>query len=483
MSVYGRAGSGAYSGRAGLLTFGAGAVPGASTSLDTNGRSGMGCGMNRLIPLALITLPAAALAAPDDAVMQSRLEADVARLVGFGTRHTLSSQDDPRRGIGAARRWAEAEFRKTGAACGGCLEIVLPETTVQDERVPTPTRLVDVVAIQRGTVRPNEVVIVQGHIDSRNSDPLDAKGDAPGANDDGSGTALVLEAARVLSKQRFAGTIVYAVLSGEEQGLYGGKLLAAYAKAQGWTVKAVLNNDIVGNSRGSDGLTDDTHVRVFSEGPRDDASEQAREAQRSIGGENDSPSRNLSRWLAGLDDSTLEVRQVWRADRMGRGGDHLPFQAMGYPAVRFTVAVENYERQHQNVRTESGRPFGDTIEAMDFSYLARVTALNVRALAALAAAPMPPVAKVTAAVQTFTDVDWTAVPGAARYRVWQRRTDAPGWDAKPMAETAETHLRLEGVRGDDWFFGVSALALDGSESPIASAVPGGAFAPEAAAKP
>lgn len=447
--------------------------------LDTTGGWAMDRGMKKLLPFALLALPSAAIAAPDDSVSQARLEADVARLVAFGTRHTLSSQDDPKRGIGAARKWAEGEFRKTDAACGGCLEIVLPETTVQGERVPTPTRLVDVVAIQRGTERPNEVVIVQGHIDSRNSDAMDAKGDAPGANDDGSGTALVLEAARVLSKQKFAGTIVYAVLSGEEQGLYGGKLLADYARAQGWTVKAVLNNDIVGNSRGSDGLVDDAHLRVFSEGPRDDASEKARDAQRSIGGENDSPSRNLSRWLAGLSDSGLTVRQVWRADRMGRGGDHLPFQAMGYPAVRFTVAVENYERQHQNVRSEGGRAFGDTIEAMDFPYLAKVTRLNVRAAAALAAGPMPPVAKVTAAVQTFTDIDWKAVSGAVRYRVWQRRTDATGWDAKPVAETAETHLRLEGVRGDDWFFGVSALAADGSESPIASAVPGGAYLPEA----
>lgn len=436
--------------------------------------------MNKLLPVLLFAIPTISFAAPDDAVSQQRLEADIARLVAFGTRHTLSSQDDPKRGIGAARKWAEGEFRKTSAGCGGCLEIVLPETMVKDEdRVPVATRLVDVVAIQRGTVRPNEVVIVQGHIDSRNSDAMDAKGDAPGANDDGSGTALVLEAARVLSKQRFAGTIVYAVLSGEEQGLYGGKLLAEYAKAQGWTVKAVLNNDIVGNSRGSDGLVDDTHVRVFSEGPRDDASERARDALRSIGGENDSPSRNLSRWLAGLGDSGLAVRQVWRADRMGRGGDHLPFQALGYPAVRFTVAVENYERQHQNVRSEGGRPFGDLPEAMDFPYLVKVTKLNVRALAAMAAAPMPPVAKVTAAVQTFTDIDWAAVPGAARYRVWQRRTDAPGWDAKPIAEADQTHLRLDGVRGDDWFFGVSSVAADGSESPVASAVPPGAYLPEA----
>jgi hypothetical protein len=431
--------------------------------------------------------------APAEDVSPARLEADVARLVAFGTRHTLSSQSDPVRGIGAARAWAEAELRKTGQACGGCLEIVMPETVVQGERVPTPTRLVDVVAIQRGMLRPNEVVIVQGHIDSRNSDPLDSAGNAPGANDDGSGTALVLEAARVLSRQKFAGTIVYAVLSGEEQGLYGGKLLADYAKQQGWTVKAVLNNDIVGNSRGSDGFVDADHVRVFSEGPRADAGEGARDALRSIGGENDSPSRNLSRWIAGLGGGPgagpgagigvgLAVRQVWRADRMGRGGDHLPFQEAGYPAVRFTVAVENYERQHQNVRTEDGRPFGDTMEAMDFAYLAKVTALNVRALAALAAAPMPPAPKAKAAVQTFTVIDWAPVAGAARYTVWQRRTDASAWETKPVQSTTGTHLRLDGVRGDDWFFGVSAVSADGAESPIASAVPGGAFMPEAAAR-
>ena len=451
----------------------------------------MGDTLNRKMffaAIGLMGLPCVAAASPDggapaDAVSQTRLEADVARLVAFGTRHTLSSQTDPKHGIGAAQTWAEAELRKTGQACGGCFEIVVPETMVQGDRVPTPTRLVDVVAIQRGTERPNEVVIVQGHIDSRNSDPLDAAGIAPGANDDGSGTALVLEAARVLSKRKFPGTIVYAVLSGEEQGLYGGKLLVDYAAKQGWTVKAVLNNDIVGNSRGSDGKVDADHVRVFSEGPRADASEKARDALRSVGGENDSPSRSLSRWIAGLGAADFAVRQVWRADRMGRGGDHLPFQEAGYPAVRFTVAVENYERQHQNVRSEDGRPFGDTMEAMDFGYLAKVTALNVRALAALAAAPMPPAPKAKAAVQTFTDLDWASVPGAARYTVWQRRTDAPGWEAKPALDTAETHVRLDGVRGDDWFFGVSAVSADGAESPVASAVPGGAFAPEPAGKP
>ena len=413
-------------------------------------------------------------------VSPDRLRADVARLVAFGTRHTLSSQTDPARGIGAARTWAEAEFRKISAACGGCLTVTLPERMVSGPRITTPVRLVDVVAIQKGTERSDEVVIVEGHIDSRVSDVMDAVKDAPGANDDGSGTALVLEAARVLSKQRFAGTIVYAIVSGEEQGLFGGKLLADTARADGWRTKAVLNNDIVGNTRGSDGLVDDAHVRVFSEGLRADADDKLRAAIRRDGGENDSPSRNLSRWIAGLaaaDRAGLAVRQVWRADRMGRGGDHLPFEELGYPAVRFSVAVENYDHQHQDLRVENGVRYGDTIEHMDFAYLAKVTRLNVRALAALARAPIAPTATATAvaAVQTFTDVAWSAVPGATGYHVWRRRTDQTAWEPKPLARTSQARAHLPGLRGDDWFLGVSAVAADGSESPIASAVPGGGF--------
>ncbi len=347
------------------------------------------------------------------------------------------------------------------------------------DRVPVPTRLVNVVAIQRGTERPNEVVIVQAHIDSRVSNILDATSDAPGANDDGSGVALVMEAARVLSKAKFAGTIVYAALSGEEQGLLGGKLLADYAAERGWTVKAVLNNDIVGGSRGSDGYRDDAHVRVLSEGPRADATDALRAQMRRFGGENDSPSRNISRWVAGLagsDPKGLAARQIWRADRMGRGGDQLPFSDKGYPAVRFTVAVENYEHQHQDVRTQGGVKFGDTVDEMDFSYLAKVTRLNVRALAGLAMAPMPPAPVVKGAVQTSTELEWQAVPGAAKYVVWQRRTDAPAWETK-VSETTATVVKLAGVRADDWLFGVSASAADGSASPVASAVPGGQFSP------
>ena len=435
---------------------------------------------NLLIPLALIAIPAFAqpAPAPPPEVSETRMRADIEKLVSFGTRHTLSSQTDKKRGIGAARRWAEAEMRRTSQACGNCLEIALPETMATGDRIPQPVRIVNVVAIQRGTERSNEVVIVQGHIDSRVSDPMDFTRDAPGANDDASGVALVLEAARVLSKRKFPTTIIYAVLSGEEQGLFGGKLLADYAKKQGWTVKAVLNNDIVGNSRGSDGLIDDKTVRVFSEGPRADADDKLRAAARRFGGENDSPSRSLSRYVAALDSLELEVRQVWRADRMGRGGDHLPFQELGFPAIRFSVGVENYDHQHQDLRTENGTVYGDTVEFMDFAYLVKVTRLNVSALEKLAQSPMPPVATAEAAVQTFTDVKWSAVPGAATYSVWRRRTDAPAWEDKPViADVVATSARLEGVRGDDWIFGVSARAASGAESPVSAAVPGGAFAP------
>ena len=431
-------------------------------------------------PLAAQTSPTAA-SDPAVSVSAERLRADVEKLVSFGTRHTLSSQTDPRRGIGAAVDWGLAEFRRISADCGGCLTVVAPERMVTGDRIPVPTRLRNAVAVQRGTERPNEVVIVQGHIDSRASDVMDAISDAPGANDDASGTALALEAARVLSKRRYPVTIVYALLSGEEQGLHGGRLLADYAVEQGWQVKAVLNNDIVGNSCGSDRVCDAAHVRLFSEGPRADLDDALRAAQRRDGGENDSPSRNLSRWLDALADRQrggLNVRQVWRTDRMGRGGDQIPFLEKGFPAIRFSVAIEDYDHQHQDVRAENGTKFGDTVDEMDFPYLAKVTQLNVRALDVLARSPMPPVPTAKAAVQTFTTVSWPAVPGASRYHVWRRRTDAPGWEAKPaVARTTDTSVKLDGVRGDDWLFGVSACAADGLCSPVASAVPAGGFMP------
>jgi hypothetical protein len=448
---------------------------------------------------ALIAAPLTAQNHPADSVSEERLRGDVERLVSFGTRHTLSAQDDPERGIGAAVDWGLAEFKRIGAKCGDCLEVLpVSDTVTAAPRIPNPTLVRNAVAIQRGTERPNEVVIVQGHIDSRVSDPLDFTSDAPGANDDGSGTALVIEAARALSGTKYPSTIIYALLSGEEQGLHGGRILADWATEQGFTVKAVLNNDIVGNSCGKDGYCEPKVVRVFSEGPRADLTDRLRAAQTRFGGENDTPSRNLSRWVAGLAEQhsdEMQVRQIWRTDRMGRGGDQVPFLQKGFPAIRFSVGVEDYDHQHQDLRTEDGVFYGDTVEEMDFAYLAGVTKLNVRALDALARAPMPPKVTVDAAVRVDTYLRWPDVSGAQEYRVQIRRPDEPYWrPEKPLGSTGEdwnraifeiwetesgmdTGMRVP-LRGDDWLFGVAACAGEYC-SPVASAVPGGAFEPVA----
>jgi len=428
------------------------------------------------------------------AVDAARMKASIAKMVGFGTRHTLSSQTDPKRGIGAAVRWAEAEMKKTGLPT-----MQVCDTVTKLPRIPTPTRVCNAVAIQRGSERPNDVVIITGHIDSRVSDPMDFTKDAPGANDDGSGTAAVLEAARILSKHKFPGTIVYAALSGEEQGLNGGKIMADYAKAQGWNVIANLNNDIIGNSCGSDGVCNDKQVRIFSEGPRWQGHEQLAADIRRFGGENDSPSRNLSRFLDTLaerlhGDIGLDVLPIWRNDRHGRGGDHTEFLNAGFPAVRFSVAVENYNHQHQDVRVEKGVEYGDTIDKMDFPYLAKVTKLNVAALAWLASAPPPPEPTVEGAVSTDTTVKWRQPAGVDSYmdyRVYKRRTDASNWERtefhtdvdcasyanKRCANFVDLYATLPHIRVDDWVFGVSSVSKDGFESPVASAVPGGAFKP------
>ena len=426
-------------------------------------------------------------------VSGAQMKQTVEALVGFGTRHTLSSQTDPKRGIGAALEWSQGQFRKLG------LPTERPCDTFSGARIPTPTRVCDMVAIQRGRERPNDVVIITGHLDSRVTDILNADAFEPGANDDGSGSATVMEVARVLSRHKFPGTIVYALLSGEEQGLYGGKVLAAFAKAQGWNVVANLNNDIVGNSCSSDGLCDATHVRVFSEGPRWQGHEELAAQQRSLGGENDAPSRNISRWLDGLADRLnigLDVRQVWRNDRFGRGGDHTEFLNAGYPAVRFSVAVENYDWQHQDVRVEKGKHYGDTIEHMDFAYLEKVAKLNIAALAAIASAPPPPEPTVEGAVSTDTTLTVREVTENSSFFILKRRTDANQWeplsgstacvvtDLERPAPTQWTHTCvLKGIRVDDWVFGVSSVSKDGFESPVSSAVPGGAFRPWVAPAP
>lgn len=430
------------------------------------------------LPLLLALLPfAAAGARPAPAASPAELEATITRLVAFGTRHTLSDTVSETRGIGAARRYAAARFADYARACGGCLVIDTPATTVTGDRVPVPTEIVNVMAIQKGVSDPDRVIIISGHIDSRNSDPLDARGDAPGANDDASGTAAVIEAARLLSQRKFAATIVYAVLSGEEQGLFGGKLLAATAKARGWRVEAVLNNDIIGNSTGSSGARDAGTVRVFSEGTKATETPAQADRRRYNGGEVDSPARNLSRFLAALKVPGLRVEQVWRTDRFSRGGDQVPMLQAGFPAVRITERQENYDRQHQNVRVENGRPYGDVISGVDFAYLARVTNLNVTALAALATAPgVPTGVEISGAVAPDTTLRWRPVPGAAAYRVWWRPTSAANW--VQSRDVRDTSVVLKGLDIDSWFFGVSAVGADGAASPIVFPGPAGAFAAE-----
>lgn len=423
--------------------------------------------MKALLPLLLLAAAPAPSGPPTPS--PERLKATVEKLVSFGTRHTLSSATDKKRGIGAARRWAAAEFGKIGKGCGGCLKVETIADRFSGPRAPNGVEVADVLAIQPGTGDPSQVVIVAGHIDSRVSDVMDITSDAPGANDDGSGSALVMEAARLLAGQKFEATIVYALLSGEEQGLWGGQLLARTAKARGWQVRAMLNNDIVGNSIGQDGTRVDGLVRLFSEGAR--SSEDPKQAliRRAIGGEDDGPSRALAKKIGAIAKGNpaigLDVFAIRRPDRFGRGGDHSPFLDLGYPAVRFTVGVENYDRQHQNLRTENGRIFGDTVEGMDFPYLAKVTALNVATIRALAAAPAAPsTVSLDGALSTTTKVAWDAVPGAAAYRIYWRRADARGWTDSRVVKGA-TGATLD-VVVDDTFIGVAAVAANGAESLI-----------------
>lgn len=423
--------------------------------------------------LAALLFAAPALVHAQDATPAAdpaRLKADVEKLVSFGTRHTLSSATDPKRGIGAARNWGAAEFQRISKVCGGCLTISRISDRFEGPRAPGGVIVENILAIQKGTGDSADVVMIAGHIDSRVTDVMNFTADAPGANDDGSGTALVIEAARLLSKRKHRATIVYALLSGEEQGLWGGRLLAKHAKDQNWQVIALLNNDIVGGTHGTDGTIVDNRVRVFSEGIRASEDLAAQLARRGIGGEDDGPSRALAKAAIRAAERApaigLEVLAVRRPDRFRRGGDHLPSLELGYPAIRFTAGVEDYDHQHQDLRTEGTRRYGDTVDEMDFPYLARVTALNVALARELANAPAAPASvSIGGAVSSDTVVKWASVKDAAAYRVHWRRADRQNWtDSRVVGADAGTELKLAGVQIDDNFFGVSAISADGAES-------------------
>lgn len=444
-------------------------------------------------PQATVTAgppPDARIYAVAAAPQATRIERDIRALAGFGTRNTFSDTVSSTRGIGAARRYLKAQLAEIGRACGDCLEVVEQRTYVPGgtgERIPRGIWIVNVYAIQRGTERPGHYAVMSGDIDSRGTAAVDSLKDAPGANDNASGAAGVLEAARVLTRYRFPNSIVYALLSGEEQGLFGGQHLARRAADEGWNVLGVLNNDMIGNSSGIDGITDTRTARVFSEGTR--ANETAEEARqrRFTGGEVDSPSRNLARYIKAQARHVpeLEVMLVYRLDRFGRGGHHRPFNDAGYPAVRVMETHEHYDRQHQDLRTEvqpdgSRRVYGDTIDGVDFAYAAKLTALDAVSMAAIAAAPPPPAGvKIEGAVSADTTLSWqrpsrAQADGLAGYRLYWRATDEPGWSHSLYVGDVTSHV-LKNQVIDNWFFGVAAVGVDGSESPVVFPGAAGSF--------
>ena len=419
-----------------------------------------------------------------EAISPERIEQDITTLVNFGTRHTLSETESDTRGIGAARRWIKAEFEKISAECGGCLEVYFQSEVISNEkRIPEATDVVSVIAIQRGSTDPSRYVIMSGDIDSRVSDVMDFTSDSPGANDNASGVAGTLEAARILTQYTFNGSIVYAALAGEEQGLFGGRIMAEHAKKDGWRIKAVLNNDMIGNIEGVNGVINNTTARIFAEGTRVTETEAEARRRRFTGGEVDSPSRNLARYIDKIADQyieNLDTMVIYRLDRFGRGGHHRPFNDLGFPGIRIMETNENYTRQHQDLRTEDGIAYGDTLDGVNFDYAAKLTGLNAVSLAAMAWAPNPPTnVEITGAVQPSTTLKWEALdtqqnPQLAGYKIYWRHTDAPQWEFSKFVGNV-TQATLDNVVIDNYFFGVASVNKEGLESPVVYPGPAGSF--------
>jgi len=417
-------------------------------------------------------------------VEAKRIKKDVTQLVNFGTRHTLSDIKSDQNGIGAARRWIKSEFDKISTQCGGCLEVIYQKQTFSDhKRIPEPTEVVNVIAIQRGVKDPDRYIVMSGDIDSRVTDPLDSTSISPGANDNASGIAGVIEAARVLSHYQFDGTVVYAALSGEEQGLFGGKVMAETAQKENWRVEAVINNDMIGNIAGINGVINNTTARVFSEGIRYVETEQEAKLRRFTGGEVDSASRNVARYIDKIADDyipNLNVMMVYRLDRFARGGHHRPFNKVGYPAVRIMETNEHYDRQHQNIRNENGRQYGDVLSGVDFNFNAKLTSLNAVTLASMAWAPPPPASvEISGAVKPSTTLAWQRPKGKmadnlAGYRVhWRLTTDATWTNSQYVGDI--NIFELKNIVIDNYFFGVSSVSREGFESPVVFPGPAGSF--------
>ena len=407
-------------------------------------------------------------------VSAERIQANIEKLVSFGTRSTISAQDAAAiangRGVGAAREWVKSEFERYSRDCGGCLE-VKTDSFIEPagERIPQPTRITNVYAVLKGTDVENakRIVLVTGHYDSRNSDISDVSHDAPGANDDGSGTAVSLECARVLSKMKFSATIIFLTVAGEEQGLNGSHHFAAMAKKQGWNLEAVLNNDIVGGDKSAE--QDRSVVRVFSEGLPAAATEKEIERIRGLGGENDSASRQLARYVDDVDrayNPGVKPILIFRLDRYLRGGDHYSFNEQGFAAVRFTEFRENFHHQHQDVRTEGGVEYGDLLKFVDFDYVAQVARLNAATLASLASAPAPPakVRLLTKDLENDSTLTWESSAGgrAAGYEIVWRGTSSPEWEhVQKVGNVTRATLKLS---KDNVIFAVRAIDAEGHRS-------------------
>lgn len=408
-----------------------------------------------------------------------RIEKDIQKLVSFGTRHTLSDTTSETKGIGAARRWIKSEFESISAECGGCLKVYSQSRIISGEkRIPEATEVVNIIAILEGKSEPNRFVVMSGDIDSRISDPLNAKDASPGANDNASGMAGTIEAARVLSQYEFPASIVFVGLSGEEQGLFGGKIMAENAVKDGWKVETILNNDMIGNISGINGVTNNGVARVFSEATRPTETAQEARLRRFTGGEVDSPSRNVARYIDRIADDyidNLDVMMIYRLDRFGRGGHHRPFNEVGFPGVRIMETNEHYDRQHQDLRSEDGRNFGDVISGVDFDYAAKLTALNAVSLASMAMAPAPPnEVSIEGLVSPDTTLKWEKVVGATNYRVYWRLTTEAQWQWHRDAGDVESHT-LKNVVIDNYIFGVASVNSEGIESPVVFPGPIGAF--------
>ncbi|MEB8329474.1 M28 family peptidase [Flavobacteriaceae bacterium KMM 6897] len=407
-----------------------------------------------------------------NAVSSERIQKDVTTLVNFGTRHTLSDTISKTRGIGAARRWIKSEFDKISTTCGDCLEVSYHSDLVKKDenaRIVKDVAVVNVVAIQRGTKYPNRYIIMSGDIDSRVSDPNNFTSESPGANDNASGMAGTIEAARVLSKYKFESSIIYLGLSGEEQGLFGGQGLVKSAKEKGWDIIGIFNNDMIGNIKGVDGIISNTDFRIFSEPVPPTETERERNMRRFYGGEVDGISRQLARYVHKTVKTympEMNPMMIYRLDRFGRGGHHRPFNDAGYAGIRIMEAHENYTQQHQDIRVEDGIAYGDVLEHVNFDYARKLTAVNAINMASLAwAPPAPKEVQIGGVVEPSAKFQWSKVDGAAGYKIYWRDTTSPTWDHSRYVGDV-TEFTLEGIVIDNYFFGVSAVGKDGFESVV-----------------